>query len=380
MDLFQRAECGKMMAFQLAWDSITKNRPQRPDYFIDVVPNDSNVELGEAIAGFSMPEVDVEPLRQDGDSCCEDLILAMLDLDKRYGTKSLLLGHDWIYDGTEPCEEAVDFLDSAISYGKYLVEEGGGYMEYGVSEGDYATEAEAKAAWLEFVNNEQGQIEVKVLAEMREIKQQYEMCKSMANTGFEGAKEDESTGFYASDEPFEVSWDSIMKAPLDMDSLRPFAYSPDDAEQGRVEGFHVADFVDPQTDERYPMIVSTPSYSHDFNVDIDYPPNVERGFDNTIGNKIANTNVHYYNYEEPEGLPFSMDYPAQGTVVGISPYVAEAFRRRGMAQAIYDLVSLLGYRVKASEHLSDEAQAMWNKNQGRDFDALDEQSIWQQRR
>ena len=44
------------------------------------------------------------------------------------------------------------------------------------------------------------------------------------------------------------------------------------------------------------------------------------------------------------------------------------------------MVEFLGYRVKASEHLSDEAQAMWNKNQGRDFDALDEQPIWQQRR
>tara|TARA_R100000388_G_C7222444_1_gene149755 strand:- start:477 stop:1094 length:618 start_codon:yes stop_codon:yes gene_type:complete len=197
--------------FKRAWDSITKNRPQRPDYFIDVVPNDSNVELSEAIAGFSMPEVDVEPLRQDGDSCCEDLILAMLDLDKRYGTKSLLLGHDWIIDGTESCEEAVGFLDSAISYGKYLLEDGGGYMEYGVAEGTYATEAEARHAHRMWVESDQGQLETKVLAEMREVKQQYEMCKGMANTGFEGAKEDESTGFYASDEPFEVSWDSIMK-------------------------------------------------------------------------------------------------------------------------------------------------------------------------
>lgn len=192
--------------FTRAWDTITKNDLRIiPPYLRDAVE--------DYMGGAEMPEVDVEPLRQDGDSCCEDLILAMLDLDKRYGTKSLLLGHDWITDGTEPCEEAVGFLDSAISYGKYLLEDGGGYMEYGVAEGTYTTEAEARHAHRMWVESDQGQLETKVLAEMREVKQQYEMCKGMANTGFEGAKEDESTGFYASAEPFELAWDSIMKQP-----------------------------------------------------------------------------------------------------------------------------------------------------------------------
>lgn len=349
-----------MMAFQLAWDSIMKN-DQR------LVPSWMKEEEAPIVGDDEITGVGVNEIPPQGDKCCEDLRTELIRIDDKYrGTTAELIFEHTQFQHDESCDELEEVLNDQIGYGEFLLKDYFGQ--------DDSWEGQAKREMMNNMSEQPDKVFNECLDELKQAKLEYEACKG---TQF---GEVNHLDFTASDDLFEVSWDSIMKAPLDMDSLRPFAYSPDDAEKGRVEGFQVADFVDPQTGERYPMIVSTPSYSHDFNVDIDYPANVERGFDNTIGNKVANSNVHYYNDEEPEGKTFSMDYPAQGTVVGISPYVAESFRRKGMAQAIYDLVSLLGYRVKASEHLSDEAQAMWNKNQGRDFDALDEQPIWQQGR
>jgi hypothetical protein len=189
-------------AFDQIWDLVKNDQRMAPQWMRSEEP----VEIEE-----DLPEVRVNENPPQGSACCEDLIAAMLDLDKRYGSTSLLLGHDWISDGTESCELAVGFLDSAINYGKYLLDEGGGYMEYGVAEGTYATEAEARHAHRMWVESDQGQLETKVLAEMREIKQQYEMCKG--TQGFGG----EDMGFYASADPFERTWDLLMKAPLDFD-------------------------------------------------------------------------------------------------------------------------------------------------------------------
>ena len=60
-----------------------------------------------------------------------------------------------------------------------------------------------------------------------------------------------------------------------------------------------------------------------------------------------------------------MNYPIEGATVQISPYIADNFRNLGMAEAIYDLIDALGYRVKASDIESDEGDAFWSANQGR---------------
>jgi len=164
---------------------------------------------------------------------------------------------------------------------------------------------------------------------------------------------------------FDSAWE-IMKAPLDLDSIKPFMYSAEDAEQEKR--MHVADFVDPDNQQRYPMVISTPSYSHDFNVDIDFPPDQEAGFDETIGRHIGNSNVHYHEDHEPSDPEFAMQYPPNRSIVGVSPYIAEPYRRKGMAQAIYDLVRELGYRIKPSSNLSDGGEGLWRNNQGRESD------------
>ena len=218
-------------AFDRIWDLIKNDQRMAPQWMRAEEP----VEIEE-----DLPEIRVNENPPQSDACCDDLIAAMVDLANRHGHESLLLGHDWIWSTNESCEDAVEFLDSAIDYGKYLCEEGGGWMDYDLAEGTYATEDEARSAWLDFVNNEQGQLEVKVLAEMREIKQQYEMCK-----GTEGSFGDEDMGFYASADPFERTWDLLVKAPLDLDSIKPVAYPEGEEDSDRM--MHTADFIHPRT-------------------------------------------------------------------------------------------------------------------------------------
>jgi hypothetical protein len=155
----------------------------------------------------TIPEVETDEKPPQGDSCCEDLKMSMLDLVKRHGSESLLLVNDWISDGTESCEEALEFLNSAIDYGIFLIEDGGGYLSYDLAEGEYATEKEAKHAHRMWVDSEQGQLEKKVLAEMRQILAQYELCQG-TKRGFGDVDHDM---FYASADPFEYSWNLIIK-------------------------------------------------------------------------------------------------------------------------------------------------------------------------
>lgn len=49
-------------------------------------------------------------------------------------------------------------------------------------------------------------------------------------------------------------------------------------------------------------------------------------------------------------------------------YVDENHRRNGLATAMQDFVESLGYKLKPSELLSDEAQALWNKRLNENID------------
>jgi hypothetical protein len=108
------------------------------------------------------------------------------------------------HDDIVSCEDAVSFLDSQLSYGKYLLEDGDYWEEDGLG-------GEARSEWMA---SEQAELESKILAEMREIKDQYEMCK-----GTEGSLGDDDMGFYASADPFEIAWDQVIKMPIRPESL-----------------------------------------------------------------------------------------------------------------------------------------------------------------
>ena len=175
--------------FEVSFDLLLKDQRMAPQWMQSEEP----VEIEE-----DLPEVRVNENPPQGSACCEDLIAAMMDLDKRYsserGIESLILSHDWVHDGTESCEDAASFLDSAISYGKYLVDDDDYWKEHGPN------------AQMEWLASDQGTMESKVLQEMREIKEQYEMCK-----GTEGSFGDDDMGFYASADPFEIAWDILTK-------------------------------------------------------------------------------------------------------------------------------------------------------------------------
>ena len=187
--------------------------PEDFDPFPNVSPEQARAIFAQMMTTSALdnvdtiPEIETDEKPPQGDSCCEDLKMSMLDLDKRHGSESLLLGNDWITDGTESCEEALEFLNDAIGYGKFLLEDGGGYLSYDLAEGTYATEKEARHAHRMWVDSEQGQLEKKILAEMRQILEQYELCQG-TKRGF-GDVDHEL--FQASVDPFEYSWNMIIK-------------------------------------------------------------------------------------------------------------------------------------------------------------------------
>ena len=389
---------GMSGAFDQIWDLI-KARPQRPDYFMDVVPEGADLDLGEAMEDFSMPEVDVNEIGGAGDKCCADLRNALTNLSasslRHYNGLSgemneALHGSINFDEGLEraSCENLIEAVNDAISYGEYALEQGGNTVAYWKDYG-FRTEAHAMAEHRERLDDEDGRHEMDFLNQLRQLRLEYEACK-MVGGGFDGARENEATGFYASADPFERTWDLLMKAPLDFDSIKPVAYPEGEEDSNRL--MHTADFVHPRTGVRYPINISTPSLSHDFEIRVEYPP-AEEGYypegdffgpgdsrlddprDPVIGRKVAQANVHYHpDYEPNEGdYDLSFMYPPSNSIVGISPYVAAEMRGAGIGPAIYDLIRALGYRIKPSRNLSDAGEAMWRKNQGRD---IEDQSEW----
>ena len=200
-------------AFEIAFDHIAKanegGRPMDNRLAPQWMRSEEPVEIEE-----DLPEVRVNENPPQGSACCEDLIAEVLGLIKRYPT-SLLVGETDVE--IVSCEDAVSFLDSQLSYGKYLLEDGD-YWD-GIGE-------DARSEWMA---SEQAQFESKILAEMREIKEQYEMCK-----GTEGSLGDDDMGFYASADPFEIAWDILIKRQTELGEHHPDAPSS----QGPVVAFH----------------------------------------------------------------------------------------------------------------------------------------------
>ena len=205
--------------FNKSWDSITKNRPMPPDYFIDAHPASSGVDIGELMGDMTSPEIDIKDVGGEGDECCADLRTGLANLDtysenyydgKLGPTMSAI--HDHIdYDkGIEgaSCEMLVDALNGAIGSGEYSLEQGGNAVAYHQDYG-FSSEAEAMADHRnQTESSEQFQHEMEVLNRLRQLKLEYEACNMIADTG---GFEDQDMGFYASADPFELAWDSIRK-------------------------------------------------------------------------------------------------------------------------------------------------------------------------
>lgn len=336
--------------FEIAFDHIAKaNEGGRP---MDnrLAPEWMKVEDPPYVGDDEITGVGMNEIPPQGNDCCEDLRTELIRLNHKYhGTTAELLFDDMEFMQDEDCADLEDALDDLTQYAEELL--------------SFYIDPDAKAM-LHRMNPTPFVAIKECLDELRQAKLEYDSCKG---NQFGDVNH---LDFTASEDPFEIAWDMVMKAPLDLDSIKPFMYSAEDAENDKR--MHVADFVDPNDQQRYPMVISTPSYSHDFNVDIDYPPDQDSGFDPNIGRKIATSNVHYRDEDEPIGLD-EMRYPPDRSVLGVSPYVSEPYRRKGMGQAIYDLVRELGYRIKPSDHLSDGSEGLWRKNQGRE---IDDDSEW----
>ena len=170
---------------------------------------------------------------------------------------------------------------------------------------------------------------------------------------------------------FDRAW-ALMKAPLDLSSVREF--DRDAVTYDKVMG----DFIHPETGEIWPMTITTPSLSHDFNINIDYPEGQEPVFDHEIGRKAAQAWVGYHDDEETDlyGPGFSRDsqlsgtrgrygtqeYPPPNAPLEVHPAVAQHLRRLGMGTAMYDLITALGHNVLSSGNLTDGGDRLWASN------------------
>ena len=178
---------------------------------------------------------------------------------------------------------------------------------------------------------------------------------------------------------FDQAWD-LVKTPLDYDSIDPFivdnigtersVYTPMMGEDGlRIDPWEedpktqFATFIHPETGEKYPIQITTPSFSHDFNIEMLYPDDEPRSWDGMLPrDQAAMIHVGYPNEEPPTqelADDFRMRFPPKGTQVEVHPYVTQHNRRQGMATALYDLVEQLGYSIRESDSLSDDGEAFW---------------------
>ena len=183
---------------------------------------------------------------------------------------------------------------------------------------------------------------------------------------------------------FEDAW-IFVKSPLDVDSVDVseapgFLY--DDFDSGVDEDgvayaesnkpvdlpdtvrTPIAMFIHPKTGAKYPIQMTTPSFSHDFLLEMLYPKGMEEERNDMLPYGVAaQARVGYpddelYEEDDPRS-EFRMKYPPKGSDVEMSPFVHPANRRQGMGTALYDLANELGYRVKRSGFLSDEGQGLW---------------------
>lgn len=212
-------------AFDQIWD-LVKARPQRPDYFMDVVPEGADLDNVDQMIQDSPTLLDVNVVGGDGDECCADLRNGLANLEtwslNHYKGLSGQINEavggsidpDLGIEGAS-CEQLVEALKDAISYGEYAIEQGGNTVAYWKDYG-FESEQHAMAEHRELRDDEDGRHEMEYLDRLRQLKLEYDACKM---GGFDDVRENEATGFYASADPFEIAWDMVIKMPIRPGSL-----------------------------------------------------------------------------------------------------------------------------------------------------------------
>lgn len=159
----------------------------------------SNRIFRDGIEGVMSPEIDIKEVGGEGDKCCAKLRTeAQRIYDRFKGTPAeVILQDDYAHSIEEDCEtELVPAIKSSISYAEYLID----------GHNKNRLDPDAKIM-LEGKDPDWALRMDEVLEDLKQMILEYEACKM---GGFD-AKENESTGFYASADPFELAWDSISK-------------------------------------------------------------------------------------------------------------------------------------------------------------------------
>ena len=140
----------------------------------------------------TIPEVETNDMPLQGDKCCEDLRTELLRIENKYKeTAAVVLfevGDGLAADGD--CEELVDSLDDLIGYAEHLlsryIDPDAKVMIHGIQPKPFGSIKEC-------------------LVDLQQAKLEYEACKM---GGFGDVDHDM---FYASVDPFEYSWNMIIK-------------------------------------------------------------------------------------------------------------------------------------------------------------------------
>lgn len=203
--MFGKPPKGMEDYFRRSWDSITKNQPSPPDYFIDAHPASSGVDIGELMADMTSPEIDIKEVGGEGDECCATLRTeAQRIYDRFKGTPAeVVLQDEYVHSIEEDCEtDLVPAIKSSISYVEHLIDE----------HNRDSLDPDAKVM-LEGQDPDWALRMDELLEDLKQMILEYESCNMISDTGgFEDVTcDDEQTGFYASADPFEFAWDSIRK-------------------------------------------------------------------------------------------------------------------------------------------------------------------------
>jgi len=148
----------------------------------------------DEITGVGMNEIPPQ-----GDECCEDLRTELIRLDHKYqGTTAELLFEHMQFMQDEGCAELEDALDDLTQYAEHLLST---YLDPDAS------------AVMHRMNPKPFDAVRECLDELQQAKLEYDSCKG---TQFGDVNH---LDFTASEDPFEIAWDMVIKMPIRPGSL-----------------------------------------------------------------------------------------------------------------------------------------------------------------
>lgn len=185
--------------FEIAFDHIAKaNEGGRP---MDnrLAPQWMKVEDPPYVADDEITGVGMNEIPPQGDDCCEDLRTELIRLDNKYNTTTAELLFEFRqFDHEEDCEELAEALDDMIGYAEHLLST---YLDPDAS------------AMMHQMDPKPFDAVKECLDELRQAKVEYDSCKG---TQFGDVNH---LDFTASEDPFEIAWDIVIKMPIRPGSL-----------------------------------------------------------------------------------------------------------------------------------------------------------------